>query len=164
METITIKKIIFLLSLPIVIVIGCSHKPETAPISGPMIPSLVAEHEYKTGEEIIVTIKWPATEWKLVERQKGAFRSDDFWPFYIRINGEDYKLRSGLSPFSGLISKETLSDGLFEKFTWTQGEYRVSYVLKGINIYHPKDPENERRLEEWQSNEVIIRVVDVKDN
>lgn len=143
------------------IVSGCSKREESSQIPGPAKPILTAKSTYQVGEPIILGLKWPHTKWRLTPGQEEQIDADESWPFYVKINGTEFKIRTGLTPFSGLsFPKWTLSDDLYEDYRWQPGEYHVVYVLKGVRITHPDVPESERVLEEWLSNDVTFRIVD----
>jgi len=145
------------------VVAGCSKPGTATTIPGPVMPNLTAEKTYRVGEEIVLRLEWPASDWRLNDAQRDRIGTDDFWPFHVRINGRELPIRSGLSPFSGLASDRTLSDDLHEDLDWQPGEYRIAYVLKDLKITHPGPPQTERQLDEWRSNEVVFRIDDGED-
>jgi hypothetical protein len=153
--------------IPVLTLLICSCSKNDKQIPKMVRPKLSAQATYAQGSDIEVSVRFPASDWDLVKRQKEALHSDDFWPWHVRINGEYYRLDSGASPlFPPTNSHERTSHlqlntgkELYDSFEWAPGEYRVAYVFKDIIVCHPLAPQEERSLNEWSSNEVVFRIV-----
>lgn len=131
-------------------------------------PQLSAKRTYALGSDIEVNVRFPASDWDLVRRQKKALGENGFWPWHVRINGEYYRLDGGASPLfpptnSHLerTSHLQLNTGkeLLDSFEWTPAEYRVAYVFKDITVCLSLAPKQEVHLDEWASNEVVFRTI-----
>jgi hypothetical protein len=157
---------------------GCSDKGDTSSNQGEMDagqvpemvrPQLSAKQSYIQGEDIQVSVRFPASDWKLIERQNEELNSNGFWPWHIRIDGEYYRLDGGTSPLFPPTKSNTertshlqLNPGkeLLDDFDWKPGEYHVAYAFRGIAVCHPNAPDQETHLDEWASNEVVFQVIE----
>jgi hypothetical protein len=153
------KRTFILVGAAIMSVFSCRKETETVVLPVPVAPRLSVEKpEYASGEKIGLQLTWPPSDWRLIEQQRNDIRTDGFWPYYVRIDGKDWKLRHGVAPFSALSSGFDLHDSLQGSVQWPSGEYHVAYVLKGLTIYHPENPEHAIHFDEWASNEIVVRV------
>ena len=157
---------------------GCSEKGVTSSKQSKMDagqvpemvrPQLSAKKSYIQGEDIQVSVRFPASDWKLIERQKHMLNGNGFWPWHIRIDGEYYRLDGGASPLFPPTTSNTertshlqlnMGKGLLDHFEWKPGEYHVAYVFRGITMCHPHAPDQEVHLDEWASNEVVFQVIE----
>jgi hypothetical protein len=169
----------YLRMLPILALLICACSDERNTSTNPnandekQIPEMVrprlsAAATYVQGSDIEVSVRFPASDWDLVRRQKEAFDRNGFWPWHVKINGEYYRLDGGASPLFPPTDSHTertshlqLNSGkkLLDSFEWTPGEYRVAYVFKEIIVCHPLASKEERSLDEWASNEVVFRII-----
>lgn len=154
-----LKRTFILVGAAILSIIACWKETETVVLPAPVTPRLSAEKpEYTSGEKIGLQLAWPPSDWRLIEQQRNDIRTDGFWPYYVRIDGRDWKLRHGVAPFSALSSGFDLHDSLQESIQWLPGEHHVAYMLKGLTIYHPENPEHAIHFDEWTSNEILVKV------
>ncbi len=118
----------------------------------PPRPVLSAPDTFIDGSPIVVRLSMPGSaEWKLDE-SRGKIDDDERWAFYIRINERDYKCTGGLFPFtSATIARLDVTDQLHNGPNWKPGKYRVSYLLKNIDVIRNTDGKR-IHFAEYESN------------
>ena len=135
----------------------CSCKSKTTvPIPEPPTPTL-SGFVLGEGDPIVLCLEmpgeFPGPKWQLeTDTQKT-------WIWYVRINGKDYRLNTGLHPFNGLSSNLNLRDDLESPPFWIPGDYNVSYLLKGIDVVYREDASVKKHYDELVGNTLAIKII-----
>lgn len=96
--------------------------------------------------------------WKLDETQLPD--EGGRWAWYIRVNDRDYRCSSGLYPFQPTEHTINLNTELRDPPIWRRGTYRVSYVMKNLDLVHVDDASIRRRLKELESNIIHFEIAE----
>jgi len=138
-----------------VVLCSCESKT-TVPVPEPPTPTL-SGFVLEEGDPVLLCLEMPGEvpggAWKLETDTKKT------WIWYVRIDGKDYRLNTGLHPFNGLSSNLNLRDDLDSPPSWIPGDYKVSYVLKDIDVVHQEDASVKRHYDELVGNTLTIKII-----
>ncbi len=138
------------------VVLGSCESKTTTPTPEPPVPTL-SGFVLGEGDPIVLSLEMPGeflgAKWKL------ATDTDKTWIWYVRINGRDYRLNTGLHPFHGLTSTLNLRDDLHDPPSWLPGDYNVSYALKGIDVVHLEDASVKKHYDELVGNTLTVKII-----